>query len=76
MFILGDVNANFGTRNGNRLIQLFNEQKFQYLINEPAKITPNSKTVLDQVLSNAPNFISKTDVISPVSANDHCTVGI
>ena len=76
MFILGDLNADFGTRNGNKLIQLCNEQNFQCLVHEPTRITTHSQTVLDQVLSNAPNFISNTEVIPPVSTNDHCTVGI
>ena len=75
MFILGDLNADFNTNNGRKLIKLCNDQNLQYLIDEPTRVTSTSQTVLDQLLTNAPNFISNIDVSPPVSTNDHCTIG-
>ena len=74
MFVLGDLNADPKTNNGNKLIQLCLEHNLQYLINEPTRITATSQTILDQVLTNAPNFISSMSVSPPLSTNDHCTI--
>ena len=74
MFILGDLNADFNSSNGRKLLQLCNDNNLHYLVNEPTRITANSQTVLDQILSNAPNFISNVTVSPPLSTNDHCTV--
>ena len=74
MFVRGDLNADPKTNNGNKLIQLCLEQNLQYLINEPTRITATSQTILDQVLTNAPNFISSVSVSPPLSTNDHCTI--
>jgi len=75
MFILGDLNADFNSRNGNNLIQLCSNNNFQYLVQEPTRITATSQTVLDQIITNAPNFVSNVSVTPPISTNDHCTVG-
>jgi hypothetical protein len=74
IFILGDLNADFNTTNGHKLIQLCTNNNLQFLINEPTRITATSHTVLDQILTNAPNFISDVTVSPPLSTNDHCTV--
>ena len=42
--------------------------------NEPKRITSSSQTILDQILTNAPNFMSDISVSPPVSTNDHCTI--
>ena len=74
MFVLGDLNADPKTNNGNKLIQLCLEHNLQYLINEPTRITATSQTILDQVLTNAPKFISSVSVSPPLSTDDHCTI--
>ena len=48
----------------------------QCLIDEPTRITPTSATVLDQIATNAPNFVKHVDVSPPVLTNDHCTISI
>ena len=53
MFILGDLNADLKTCNGNKPTQLCYEHNLQYLVNEPTRIT-TSQTILDQILTNAP----------------------
>ena len=40
----------------------------------PTRITATSQTILDQILTNAPNFISSVSVSPPLSTNDHCTI--
>ena len=66
LFILGDLNADPKTNNGNTLTQLCLEHNLQYLINEPTKITATSQTILNKVLTNAPNFISSVSVSPPL----------
>lgn len=74
--IIGDMNADFNTHHGNRLLNLCNMHNFTYHINEPTRITSHSKTCLDQILSNIPINVSSSFVQAPVSTNDHCTIGI
>ena len=76
LFILGDLNADFKTANGHKLSQLCISQNLHYLVKEPTRITDNTATVLDQVLTNALRFVKSVVVSPPVSTNDHCTVGI
>ena len=73
MFILGDLNADLKTCNGNELTQLCFEHN--HLVNKPMRITTTSQTILDQILTNALNFVTDVSVLPPLSANDHCTVG-
>ena len=44
------------------------------MVKEPTRITETSATLLDQVLTNAPNFVSNIEIFPPISTNDHCTV--
>jgi len=74
--VLGDLNADFGTSNGNKLLDVCNIHNLCHHVNEPTRITASSSTCLDQVLSNVPNFVSSVHVECPVSTNDHCTVGV
>ena len=75
MFILRDMNVDLKTSNGNKLTYLCFEHNLQFLANEPTRIT-TSQTILDQILTNAPNFVSDVSVLPPLSANDHCTVAL
>ena len=74
LFLLGDFNADFSTINGKKLKDLCNRQNLECLINEPTRITSHSATILDQIITNVPNFIKGVEVLPPVSTNDHCTV--
>ena len=72
--LLGDMNADFNTVNGQRLRQMCSRHNLCYLTEEPTRITETSATILDQVLTNAPTFVKGIDVLDPVSTNDHCTI--
>ena len=74
IFILGDLNADFTTNQGRKLTHMLYEQNLHALINEPTRITDTTSSVLDQVITNCKNFVTKVDVLPPVSSNDHCTV--
>ena len=74
MFILGDINADPNTANGRKLHQLCMEQNLDCMVKEPTRITNTSATILDQIITNAPNFINNVDVTPPISTNDHCTI--
>ena len=54
---------------------MYYEHNSQYLVNEPTRITTISQTILDQILTNAQNFVSDVSVLPPLSTNDDCTVG-
>ena len=76
ILILGDLNADLPTFNGKKLKQMCFSQNMSFLIDEPTRITKNTATILDQVVTNVPNFVTKIEVSPPVSTNDHCTVGV
>jgi hypothetical protein len=74
LFVLGDINADFNTVNGRKLNNMCIQQNLQCLVDKPTRITNTTATILDQILTNASNFVNKVEVIPPVSTNDHCTV--
>jgi len=74
IFLFGDLNADLKTGNGNKLCQFCTTHNLHYVIHEPTRLTATSQTILDQVITNAPNFVSSVEVSPPVSTNDHCTV--
>ena len=74
IYLLGDMNADFNTVNGQRLRQMCSRHYLCYLTEEPTRITETSATILDQILTNAPTFVKGTDVLDPISTNDHCTI--
>ncbi len=76
IIVLGDLNADFSTANGKKMGEICMLQDLHHHINEPTRITADTQSCLDQILSNVPYFVSETFVDPPVSTNDHCTVGV
>ena len=73
--ILGDLNY-LSDRNNMHLSQLMRLRltyQFQQLINEPTRITPNSSTLIDIILSNEPSRILKSRVVH-MGLSDHSMV--
>ena len=74
---MGDLKADPNTANGKQLENFM--QKFKLWSHIDTRITETvgetSSLCLDQILTNAPNFIQSTTVLSPVSTDDHCTTG-
>ena len=73
IILTGDLNADPTTFSGRKLAAFCNDNNLSVHINEPTRITPNSESILDQFLSNIPDCITDTQVLPPVSVNDHCT---
>jgi hypothetical protein len=74
--IIGDLNADFKTCNGQKTVNMCSMQNLQYLINEPTIITPKIAVVLDQILSGSPAFIDQVNVCQPVATSDHCSISV
>ena len=76
LLLIGDLNAHFSTRNGDKLESLALTHNLTIHNFIPTRITQNSATVLDQCLSNFPSDIKSTQVLAPVSSNDHSTLAV
>ena len=76
LVITGDLNADPGSPNGRILSQLVETNNLVMHIDEPTRITPSSKSILDQFISNIPLYVRNARVEAPVSTNDHCSIGI
>jgi hypothetical protein len=76
LLITGDLNADPIPQQGQQLCNFLEANHLMAHIGQPTRISPTSATILDQFISNMPNFIHKTYVEPPVSTNDHCTIGI
>ena len=70
----GDFNADPTTRNGKNLEQFCNGNDLTIHVKTPTRITEHSATILDQFLSNIPEFVLNTKVLAPLATNDHCTI--
>ena len=74
IIIMGDINADFNTAQGKILSDYADRNNLSLHIKLPTRITQYSSTVLDQCLSNCPNFIKETGILPPLANNDHCTI--
>jgi hypothetical protein len=75
IMIIGDLNADDGTRDGVILNMFMNANHLVSHINEPTRITPTSQTCLDRIISNMTHCVKDTQVVAPLLKNDHCTIG-
>ena len=75
-FITGDLNCDPNTPNGQRLQDLVDNNHLVLHIDEPTRITPHSRSIPDQFITNIPCYVSRVQFDPPVSTNDHCTIGI
>lgn len=74
MIILGDFNTdilnNNSNRNLNRIMQKFD---LDHTIKEATRITENTETCLDLIMTNHKAIIHNTQILAPFQS-DHCTV--
>ena len=69
--LLGDININYKKRTEHRDEKgIIAGQGFKQLIKDPTRITADSSSLIDVLVSNKPSTISKTAVI-PLSLTDH-----
>ena len=76
ILITGDLNADLETYQGQKLRDFCFTNGLTIHVSEPTRVTPQSQTILDQFLSNMPQMTKSVQLLSPVSGNDHCTIGM
>ena len=79
LYILGDFNDDQSKLKSNKMKPVLDRLGLHQLIKSATRITPDSQTVLDLLISNNPSSIVSTDV-EPNSFSDHqeinCTINI
>ena len=76
IILTGDFNADPSTADGRKLATFANVNAFTLHVNEPTRITERSSSILDQFITNIPEYVQNTEVDTPVLTNDHCTVSL
>lgn len=76
IMVIGDINSDPNTPAGKKLSDFAVANNFTMHIDSPTRITENSSTILDQCLCNFGQLVSSTEVLSPLSTNDHCTIEV
>ena len=74
IMIIGDLNADPRTKNGKLLTNFVNSNQLTMHITEPTRITSNSETILDQIITNFSSFVKETSIESPIGSSDHCLI--
>ena len=76
IILTGDFNADPSAPNGIKLLSFVNINAFSLHINEPTRITETTSSILDQFVSNIPEYVNDSGVDPPLLTNDHCTISI
>ena len=79
--MLGDFNAHYDVANpsgnsevGGKLYSFLESNNLVQLIAEPTRVTSNSSTILDLVITNSPERFSASGTLSPASNCDHSVI--
>ena len=79
--MLGDFNAHYDVANpsrnsevGGKLYSFLESNNLAQLIAEPTRVTSNSSTILDLVITNSPERFSASGTLSPPSNCDHSVI--
>ena len=76
-YLLGDLNCNLLPEhldsNSSQLLNIMEIYGLSQLINEPTRITQNSRTLIDLCLTNSPGKVSRSGVVQ-VGISDHSLV--
>ena len=72
----GDLNADPNTPNGTHLHNFCDGNNLSTHITKPTRITEHTATILDQFLTNIPDQVIETQILSPISTCDHCPITI
>ena len=59
---------------GLQLVNLVNRHGLSQIINEPTRITDQTASLLDLIITDVPNDIIQTGTLSPVGTSDHAVV--
>ena len=74
IILTGDLNSDLDTPNGRKLINFCNTNILTLHIDKPTRITGDTATCLDQIITNIPNFVKECKISPPISNCDHCVV--
>ena len=74
VMLVGDFNADFSTVQGTYLCNLCEASNLTLHVQEPTRITPFSRSTLDQIISSSPTFVSDVKVNPPIANCDHCVI--
>ena len=74
IIITGDLNADLKTSEGRKLIDFSLVNGLTIHITKPTRYSKVTDSILDQVLTNIPQFVKSTAVSCPVASSDHCVV--
>ena len=79
--MLGDLNAHYDVANpsrnsdvGEKINSFLESNNLAQLIGEPTRVTFNSSTILDFVITNCPERFSASGTLSPPSNCDHSVI--
>ena len=74
ILLIGDFNSDFNTLQGQRLSNFATVNNLSMLIYQPTRITNTTSSILDQCLTNFPNYVKESGVEPPIADNDHCSI--
>lgn len=69
LFILGDLNDDL-TKSNAKLAKVIKKSKLEQIIDKPTRITENTSSLLDLIITNRPDLILHSDV-TPCHVADH-----
>ena len=76
IFMFGDFNDNL-LNSGSKMIKLIKNLKLEQLVSTPTRITPNSATLIDLVITNNKDMIATLDVLpSPIADHEAISVSL
>lgn len=73
-YVLGDFNDNLLSKN-NKMSKILTSTKLEQLITKPTRITPNSATLLDLIITNNADSVLQTDT-TPQLVADHDLISV
>jgi hypothetical protein len=75
IMMVGDFNADPDNKTDHdTLLEFLSTNNFTQHVREPTRVTSNSATILDLVITNLPRLVKNVGVSAPVHENDHSTV--
>ena len=74
IILVSDLNADPSMLPGHFLKSFVHQNHMHIHVDKPTRITLNSSTCLDQIISNIPFLLKHVSIIQPISGSDHNTV--
>ena len=72
--LIGDLNCDMKTQHGSKMIQFCNNNNMYFINKTPTRITNDTSTVLDQIITSFPDSVNSCTVERPVGNSDHSTL--